>query len=154
MLRRHFNDIGLHSNRMGLMADGGLFIIMSFLPDDGSSYICVIYATKKCIHVLQRYTLSFWDAVPNEDEKDHIDSTKHVHSVAAKSVSIGISDGIRVTYNPFALRKMGKICSGRFVSCQVCQSWRGMLTENNACDRLALSSHGDSLRTNVHGKDF
>jgi hypothetical protein len=70
--------------------------------------------------VLQRHTLGFWDAVPNKDEENHIDSTKHIHSVASKKVSIDVSDRIRVTYNPFALRKIGKICSGAFVSRQVC----------------------------------
>jgi hypothetical protein len=66
--------------------------------------------------VLERHTLGFWDAVPNEDEENHINSTKHIHSVAAKSVSIESSDRIQITYNPFALRKMGKICSATFVS--------------------------------------
>ena len=66
MPRLNFINISLQSNRMGLIADGGLFIIVSFLPDDGSSHICMIYAPEYCIHVLQRHTLSFWDAIPDE----------------------------------------------------------------------------------------
>ena len=90
VMHLNFNEIGLNSNRIGLEPDGGLFIIVSFLPNDGSSYICVIHPTEKCIHVLQSHALGFWNAVPNEDEQNHIDCTEHIHSVATKTVSISI----------------------------------------------------------------
>jgi hypothetical protein len=37
--------------------------------------------------VLQRHTLGFWDTEPNKDKENHINSTKHIHGIAAKTVS-------------------------------------------------------------------
>ena len=79
-------DLTAHRSLGGM--EGCLLIIDGFLSDDGCSYICVIYATEQYIHVLQRNTLSFWNIVPDEDEENHIDSTKHIHRVAAETVSI------------------------------------------------------------------